>query len=193
MSTTTEGDQPAEPIESAPVEQPAAEDQAPADEPLGSGGKKALDAERKARAAAEMREKALAAKVKDFEDAHKSESEKQAERLATLESEAAQARTVILRYKAAAKHGISEEDAETFLTGTDEEAIAKQAARLAALTTSAASAVPQPQPGVHVPGEGRSPAAPNLDDQIAEAQRNRQFTQAIALKQQQAAAQSQKR
>ena len=42
-------------------------------------------------------------------------------------------RSAALRWRVAAANGISTEDAEAFLTGSDEETLAKQAARLAAL------------------------------------------------------------
>ena len=67
----------------------------PADEALGDGGKKALDAERataralaKDKAAAEKERDALAARLKAIEDASKTEAEKTAERLAELEQQA---------------------------------------------------------------------------------------------------------
>lgn len=99
------GDPPANPT--AP---PAAPDAPPpADEALGDGGKKALDAERanakalaKEKAAAEKDRDALAAKLKAIEDANKSEAERTAERLATLEQQAGKA----IRYEAAEATGL---------------------------------------------------------------------------------------
>ena len=61
------------------------EAEATPDEPLGEGGLKALKAERAARADAEKQVAELAARIKEFEDAQKSEAERQAERLAELE------------------------------------------------------------------------------------------------------------
>lgn len=70
-SETTEGNQPK-----------------PADpDTLGEGGKKALDAEREARKTAEKAARELAAKVKQYEDRDKTEAEKVAERIASLEAE----------------------------------------------------------------------------------------------------------
>lgn len=103
----------------------------PAD--LGDAGKKALAAEREARKAAEKSAAEFAAQVKAFEDAQKSDAERSAEALATAQKDAETARTEALRWRVAAKHGISDDDAETFLTGTDEDTITRQAERLAAL------------------------------------------------------------
>lgn len=75
--------------------------------------------------------KAKAAKFDEFEQANKSEIERIKDRAAVAERERDVARIEGLRFKVAAKHGISEEDAELFLTGTDEETLAKQAQRLA--------------------------------------------------------------
>jgi hypothetical protein len=76
---------------------------APGDEPLGEGGKKALEAERRRAAAAEKAKDAAEAKVRAFEDAQKSEADKTAERIAALEKDAAKA----LRYEAAEQAGLS--------------------------------------------------------------------------------------
>lgn len=76
----------------------------------------------------------------------------QQERMTELERAQAQAREAqeaaqsaaseALRWRIAAKHGISDEDAETFLTGTDEATLTRQAERLSALNTS--STTPKP-------------------------------------------------
>ncbi|WP_433658047.1 hypothetical protein ACQPW1_39735 [Nocardia sp. CA-128927] len=189
---STEGDPPAAdpqpPADPAPA--PADTDSPPTpstDEGLGDGGKKALDAERQARKDAEKAQRAAEAKVKAFEDAQKTEAEKQADRLAAAEKDAADAKVEARRFKVAAKHSISDEDAELFLTGADDKTIGRQAERIAELMSG--SAAPAPQPGAYVPGEGRTPANPNLDEQIAEATKARDFPRAIALKQQRAAQQ----
>ena len=62
----------------------------------------------------------------------KSEADKVAERIAKLEQDNNSVRTDALRLRIAAKHKISDEDADLFLTGTDEEALTAQAKRLAA-------------------------------------------------------------
>lgn len=60
--------------------------------------------------------------------------------------EADEARAETLRYKVATKFNISADDAETFLTGTDEDTLTKQAERLATLAKSADSTSPAPRP-----------------------------------------------
>ncbi|MFI9507565.1 hypothetical protein [Nocardia sp. NPDC052566] len=179
-SAPTSDPQPSAPAPAAPVEPQT-------DDNLGDAGKWALEAERKARAEAEKAQRAAEAKVKAFEDAQKTDAEKQADRLAAAEMDAAEAKAEARRFKAAAAHHISDADAELFLTGADDKTIGRQAERLAELM--AGSTAPAPQPGIYVPGEGRTPAASNLDEQIAEATKRRDFPRAIALKQQRAAQQ----
>lgn len=95
-----------------------------------------------------------AQKLAEIEEANKSEQQKQAERLAELEQEAAQARAEALRFKIASKFGVSDEDADLFLTGTDEETLTKQAERLAARSEDAGKPrTPRPDPN-----QGRSPS-----------------------------------
>lgn len=72
----------------------------PDDTELGEGGKKALDAERKARRDAEARLKELeplAAKAKEMEDAKKSEQERVAEQLEAARAEGSEAKATLLR------------------------------------------------------------------------------------------------
>jgi predicted nuclease with TOPRIM domain len=112
-------------------------------EQLGESGLKALSAERDARKEAERQIKELkdqlkelkpaADRLKEIEDQQKSDLEKANERMAELERKAAHSATEALRFRIATKHGISDEDADVFLTGSDEESITKQAERLVAL------------------------------------------------------------
>ena len=74
--------------------------------------------------------KTAADELASIREAQKSDAEKQAERVAALETEAQAARVEALRFKVAAKHGIADEDAELFLTGSDEETLTRQATRL---------------------------------------------------------------
>lgn len=75
--------------------------------------------------------KAKAQKLDDIEAANKSELEKVNDAKAAAEKAAAEAQAEALRWKVAAKHGVSDEDAELFLTGTDEQTLTRQAERLA--------------------------------------------------------------
>lgn len=143
------------------------EPKAPApDEPLGDAGIKALQAEREARKAAEEALKAAerdrdAAKAKaqkwdEAEEAQKSELERAREEAAKALTEAEAARTEALRYRIANKHGVSDEDAETFLTASDEEGLERQAARLAEIAAAKREAerqTPDPSQGPRKPVE----------------------------------------
>lgn len=74
--------------------------------------------------------KAKAAKLNDIEQANLSELEKANGRITTAESERDTAKAEALRLRTAVTHGISLEDADLFLTGTDEETLIAQAKRL---------------------------------------------------------------
>ena len=75
--------------------------------------------------------KAKAARLDEIEAVNQSEAERFAQRIAALESENARIQSEALRSRIQAKHGISDEDAALFLTGTDEETLTAQAKRLA--------------------------------------------------------------
>jgi hypothetical protein len=72
-----------------------------------------------------------AKRLAQIEEANKSEAEKAADRIRELEADAQSARAEALRFKVASKFGIGDEDADLFLTGSDEETLTKQAERLA--------------------------------------------------------------
>jgi len=143
-STATPVDQPSEDAQVTP-EAPKPTDDVPPEV------KAAL---RKANKEAET----LRLRLKEFEDRDKSEAEKQAERLQALEAEATSARAEALRLRVAAKFGIGDEDADLFLTGTDEETLTKQAQRLSARDAD------RKKQGNHVPREGNPNPAPAGDD-----------------------------
>ncbi len=94
-----------------------------------------------------------ARRLAEIEESQKSEAEKAADRIRQLEQEADAARREALRFKVATKYGIGDEDADLFLTGSDEETLQKQAERLAARIDA------QKKQGNTVPTEGRTPAA----------------------------------
>ncbi|CKH13754.1 hypothetical protein PXH78_26930 [Mycolicibacterium smegmatis] len=124
-------------------------------EVLGEGGKKALEAERRRANAAEKSLKELQQRL-DAMEAEKLSKEERAvkerdEALKEVEALRAQA----IRYRVASKFKISDEDADLFLTGTDEETLTRQAQRLAERETAT--------DGLFVPGEGRQPSAPALN------------------------------
>lgn len=81
------------------------------------------------------------------------------ERLASLEGELTAARTVALRSDIAAKHGLSAEDRDLFLTGTDESTLNAQAERLAERVAD------RKKQGNFAPKEGTTPkGASNTDE-----------------------------
>lgn len=129
-------------VETPTTDAPGQHDAA-TDEPLGEGGKKALAAERDARKAAEKSAAELTARLREIEAAQMSDLERAQSAAKEYEAAAAKASAEALRWRIAARHGISDDDAETFLTGTDEDTLTRQAERLAALST-AAPATPKP-------------------------------------------------
>jgi len=97
-----------------------------------------------------------AKRLAEIEEAQKSEAQKTADRLAAAEKDAADARREALRLRVAAKHGIGDEDADLFLTGSDEETLTRQAQRLSTREAD------RKKNGNHVPREGGSTSsAPN--------------------------------
>lgn len=117
------------------------------DEPLGEPGKRALQAERDARTQAQRDLTAAQNRIKELEDATKSDGEKQTERLQELEQSDRQKDTTIaglqadlLRFRVAAAEGLDLEAAER-LRGTTEDEIRADAKAFASKF------------GAHRPGE----------------------------------------
>jgi hypothetical protein len=150
---------------------------------LGDPGKKALDAERTARKAAEKSMKDLAAKVKAFEDAQKSDADKASERIADLEKQAAKA----LRYEAAESAGLPLKLAARLQGDSLDDMIADAKALKELIGVSDDGTPPPVKKGPHVPSEGKTPNVPSIDQQIADAIAKGDLTRSIALKQQRAA------
>lgn len=84
--------------------------------------------------------KAKAAKLDEIEQANLSELEKANGRVTSAESERDAAKAEALRLRTAVTHGISLEDADLFLTGTDEETLTAQAKRLSGRAAELANA-----------------------------------------------------
>lgn len=106
------------------------------DEGDGSDGEQTFtqaDVDRLVGSARQDERRKATAKYSDYDDLkQKAEGAKTVEQqLADLKSEVTEARTSALRSDIATKHGISAEDRDLFLTGTDEETLTKQAKRLA--------------------------------------------------------------
>ena len=139
-----------EPTNEPTAENPEQQTQGdPADKPLGEGGEKALKAEREARKAAEESAKALQKQLDEINAANMSDLERAQKAAADAQVEAEKARTEALRYRVAAKHGITDEDAELFLTGSDAETLERQAARLVERTPT----TPKPDPSQGAKGD----------------------------------------
>ncbi len=114
------------------------------DAPLGANGEKALKAEREARAAADKKAADLQKQLDEIATANLSDLEKAQKAAADAQAAADKATTEALRLRVAAKHGISDEDADLFLTGSDLETVEKQAAALVARTTPGIAPGPRP-------------------------------------------------
>lgn len=149
--TTTEPNEPT----TDPQGEPAA-----ADKPLGENGEKALKAEREARAAAERSAAALQKQLDDIAAANLSDLEKAQKAAADAQAAADKATTEALRLRVAAKHGISDEDADLFLTGSDQETVERQAAALVARTSTS------PKPDLSQGAKG-TPAAGTPEQDFA--------------------------
>lgn len=143
--------------EEATTETPVNEPESESQDSLGEPGKKALDAERRRANAAEKAQKALQARLDELEAEKLSKEEKAEKRALEAEKRAVEAEANALRWRIAAKHGISDEDAELFLTGLDEPTLTRQAERLSAR-------IKEEKPdGLYVPAEGRQPSPPALN------------------------------
>jgi hypothetical protein len=125
----------------------------PADE-LGEKGVAALKSERDARKALERERNELAAKVKEFTDRDKSESERMQEQLVELTKRATQAERDRARLAVIAKHQIPE-DYQDLVQGEDDDALTASASKVAALV--AATASPSDRATLHIPDEGGHP------------------------------------
>ncbi len=139
---------------------PAPDDDQPEPEPsddLGEKGEKALDAWKQRAKAAEAdakRARGLEARLKEFEDRDKSESEKLAERAAAAEKTAAEAQTGYLRLKVATAKGLPANLAER-LRGTTEEEMTADADELLAVFK------PKGKPSPSFDGGARGGSAPS--------------------------------
>jgi hypothetical protein len=170
----------------SPAGDPQQQGQQEPDEPLGEGGLRALQSEREARKAAEKAAADAAARIKEFEDRDKSELQKAQDAAAEADQRAVDA----WREALTAAHGISDEDAEVFLTGTDAETLKRQAARLVEL--HGGQALAGSPTTTHRPTErlrsGVDPTqgeTPTLAEQITAAEAAGDWAKARSLKSQQ--------
>lgn len=117
----------------------------------------------------------------ELKKAQLSNEEKLAAELGEAAQRATRAEAEAMRWRIAARNGISDEDAELFLTATDEETLSKQAERFKELAV-------KPSKGTHVPGIGNQPNAPaSIAEQVQAAEQSGDFQLALRLKSQQLA------
>lgn len=109
----------------APTSDPTVTPEAPVDDTDWKA--KAREWERRAK-----ENKSAADELTALRDTQKTAEQKFEERLAEIEKRAVAAETNALRSNIAAKHGISAEDRDLFLSATDEATLTAQAERLAA-------------------------------------------------------------
>ena len=102
--------------------------------------------------------KAKAAELDKIQAASKSEADKTAERIASLERDLEATRSAALRSRVQARFGISDEDAGLFLTATDEDTLVKQAQRLAAVESD------RKKHGNRAPLQGRATSNSGTDN-----------------------------
>jgi hypothetical protein len=146
---------------------------------LADPGKRALAAERRRAAAAESTAKALQARLDELSAAQLSKEEKALKDASDAEDRAAKAEAEALRWRIAARNSISDDDAELFLTGSDEETLTRQAERFKQLSY-------KPSTGNYVPGVGNQPSTPaSIADRIAVAESQGDHKTALTLKAQQ--------
>jgi hypothetical protein len=114
------GDPPADPVADPPADPPKAKD----DDGLGEAGKKALAAERKARADAEKELAKYRKAEQDKADADKSELQKAADAREAAEKRATEAELRVLRLEVAAEKGLTATQAKRLVGATRDELIA---------------------------------------------------------------------
>lgn len=129
---------------------PVADDGAKPDEPLGAPGLAALQSEREARSAAEKAAKDALAKVKEFEDRDKTESQKQQEALEQAQKQLADLTVAKTRAEVANTKGVPAEILAGPASGSAEDLTAYADALIAF------KGRPQTQK-LHIPNEGNSP------------------------------------
>jgi hypothetical protein len=133
-------------------EEPATGDEAKPD--LGDAGKKALEAERKARRDAEKAANDLKARLQELEDRDKSDGEKLAGRIAAAEKRADEAEARALRLEVAHSKGLTAAQARR-LVGASKEELEADADDLLASFSPPKSDEPEEEP------EGERPSPTN--------------------------------
>ncbi|KUN99494.1 hypothetical protein [Streptomyces resistomycificus] len=121
------------------------------EEGLGDGGKKALEAERREKRAAQKELTELQKRLQAFEDRDKSEAQKLAEAKAAAEKDAADARQELMRYRIAADKKLPASLAVRLRGSTEEEMAADADALLEVLGAQQQANSPSYDGGVRKP------------------------------------------
>jgi hypothetical protein len=122
---------------------------------LGDAGKKALDAERREKRAAEKRASELESRLKEFEDRDKSDLDKTTERATSAEERASKAEQALARLEVALEKGLTPSQAKRLVGATREELEADADELLADIGDRNAPRAPKPDPT-----QGRTAAKP---------------------------------
>lgn len=133
---------------------------------LGANGLKALEAERAANKASKKQIAELQAKLKEYEDANKTEAEKTAERLTALEKDNAASRSRAERLEVALDKGLPKALAAR-LQGSTREELEADADELLKLVGEQKPASPKPDPSQGHGGAGAKPTS--MEEAIAAA------------------------
>lgn len=152
------------PTPAPPQEEPAKGDEGePKGTDLGDAGKKALDAERREKRAAEKRAAELEARLKEFEDRDKTEAQKLAERAEKAERDLAAIQQNALRAEVALEKGLTPSQAKRLIGATREELEADADELLKDLGDAGKPRAPKPDPN-----QGRTPNGVPLDPRAAD-------------------------
>jgi len=98
-----------------------------------------------------------ATRLKEIEDAQKTEQQKLEERASKAETEKAETAARLARYEAAVKHKITDENELKLLTGSTPDELEAQAAAIVAIRGAQGPNVPKPDPSIG-PKEPTKPA-----------------------------------
>lgn len=141
-------------------EEPAKGEEPP--EPLGDGGKKALDAERRARREAEKKLSDLNDQLQALQDKDKTDSQRLTEKLTQLEKDLVSASARADRYEVALEKGLDMVRAKR-LTGTTREELEADADELKGWTAAETQTPPPGKPAEDLKGGGDPTQEPEPD------------------------------
>jgi hypothetical protein len=142
---------------------PATGDPAPDKPDLGDPGKKALEAERKARRDAERQLREMGDQLKQLQDKDKSDSERLTEKVTQLEKDLATATARADRYEVALEKGLDMTRAKR-LTGSTREELEADADELITWTAGTKDDNPVPgKPATDLKGGGDPTEEPEVD------------------------------